>query len=242
MGAVNPNRFTKFFDQKIEVQMQGKSKRVTRTLVEPTAKLWGVINDDLIRAKYEPLPGELNQLTQEDVAAHLAKVYGKILADEIAADPDRLGYAKAKNDEEIAQLMNARRSGAEWRPMKWLFQLAPGTGPTVGPQLNLVPEANQDERVPLFSRLNDFDKTAIRFFKHTVSEGFRNRRVPVSFWTDATANLESPLPAPMQPSDLVYIETLRGKLLRPRKNVILRFLPHAPNNITAEDIALAKKA
>lgn len=255
MGAINPERFNRrFVDQHIEVEREPKPKnpspvgrggrlKITRSFGAPTAWLWQRIDDDLRAAGYEPLPAPLETLTTERVKVHLGAVYGKILADELRGDPARLGYAKARSDQEIADLLNLRQVGAQWRPMKLLFRLASGTGPTLGPRLPLVPEVAEvaeDTRMPNLARFNDFDRTALRFFQHTVSEGFRNRRIRVQYWTDTTANLEIPLSAPMQPDDLVYIEVLRGRPGRPRRAELLRRLPYAPKQVTAEDIAQAK--
>ena len=199
------------------------------------------VDGDLRRQKLEPLADDetaLVKLSRDDVRAHIAKVMGKLLADELAADPNHLAYSRFDNPIHVAALMNQRRVSGQWRDRSVMLQLAPGSKATVGPQIPLVAE---NGTAVAFGRLNNHpEDTAIRFMEHTVSQGFANRRFKAAHWTDTSVVLEAELPAPMQPSDLVMVSVFSSKVGRRRYRELIHGIPYAPKAVTAEDIIAAR--
>ncbi len=204
------------------VRSSGRDQPPTRI------RVYRRLSDDLEAVGEPALPANA---TAAQARQAIAVAIGKALKAEIDNDPEARGYA-GKTDQEIADLMNGPFLKAVGESAKTSFLTVTNIA---GDVLTVVAE----NAAPLTLGQLDMRGAVLRFIPGAVTAALQNQSFAITAATDTTLTVPG-LPAPPVAGDFGVVVAPVRRALRPATPRALRRIPHAPNIVTAADIAAAK--
>jgi hypothetical protein len=194
------------------------------------------IYDELADLSETPPANPDSSIAPSQLKAALQAVIGRRIKDEIANDPLNLNYA-GKTDAQQAAILNDPFSllGRRIHGLQAMEIIDPLSSTVLKVQRS---GGGAVDLRPFGTNLNG---KAVRFRNNTTTVALRGATFAIASTNGDTITLVDPgLTTPAVIGDVLVIEETDPTVFASRLHQILRRIPHAPNVVTAADVANAK--